>query len=419
MLTGELPLGRFAPPSHKAAVGERLDQVVLRALAREPAERYQDARAFKQDVQAALSAPGAGGPPGAAAGQRAWPSARFEMLSPREGNSVVARGLVSRDDEALILDFESAKKKKYESFFKEPGRPQAVRIPLPQIASLSYGWGWGKPPRSLILQVTRLSTLAGMPGNWQGRAHFSIPREDRDQARALVESIMGPASVDPKQGSAGSLSSALQARQIVKAPALGLLAAGVLDLLSWVVFGMTMLDFALPDFWLRVLTLGLLLATSASVRIGGAVAMLRVRGYPWAGAAAIFATIPWSASWATGLPFGIWAISSSGLWPTIDSLSWVMGLPFGIWAIIVLGKPEVTQAFLGDKRQAESGPAHEWFPRIGIPSLFLSMFRSCVGYVLWTMPGRKPTTGDWSGESPQPTVNFVPRPDPSDSGEGP
>src|SRR5262249_21211150 len=179
--------------------------------------------------------------------------------------SVVARGLVSRDDEALILDFESAKKKykkKYESFFKEPGRPQAVRIPLPQIASLSYGWGWGKPPRSLILQVTRLSTLAGMPGNWQGRAHFSIPREDRDQARALVESIMGPASVDPKQGSAGSLSSALQARQIVKAPALGLLAAGVLDLLSWVVFGMTMLDFRLPAFWLRVLTLPLLFSPS-------------------------------------------------------------------------------------------------------------------------------------------------------------
>src|SRR5262249_32223923 len=27
MLTGELPLGRFAPPSHKAAVGRRLDQV--------------------------------------------------------------------------------------------------------------------------------------------------------------------------------------------------------------------------------------------------------------------------------------------------------------------------------------------------------------------------------------------------------
>jgi hypothetical protein len=150
--------------------------------------------------------------------------------------------------------------------------------------------------------------------------------------------------------------------------------------------------------------------------------MLRVRGYPWAGAAAIFATIPiWPASWVMGLPSGIWARSFSGLWPTIDSLSWVMGLPFGIWAIIVLGKPEVTQAFLGDQRRVESGPAPARFKRIGIAIArrFLSMFRSFVGYTLPTNPGRKPTTGDWSGESPQPTVNLVPRPDPSDSGEGP
>src|SRR5262249_53951898 len=46
MLTGELPLGRFAPPSHKASVGQRLDQVVLRALAREPAERYRCIRRY-------------------------------------------------------------------------------------------------------------------------------------------------------------------------------------------------------------------------------------------------------------------------------------------------------------------------------------------------------------------------------------
>src|SRR5262249_56268280 len=103
---------------------------------------------------------------------------------------------------------------------------------LEEIASVSYGWGWGKPPRSLILKVTRLSALAGMPGSWQGRARFLIPREDRDEARALVESIMGLASMDPKQGSVGSLSSVEQARHIGKAPAVGLLPTGVLRLLA-------------------------------------------------------------------------------------------------------------------------------------------------------------------------------------------
>src|SRR5262249_17599563 len=41
MLTKQLPLGRFQPPSQKARVDARLDQVVLRALEAEPQRRYQ------------------------------------------------------------------------------------------------------------------------------------------------------------------------------------------------------------------------------------------------------------------------------------------------------------------------------------------------------------------------------------------
>jgi hypothetical protein len=52
MLTGGLPLGRFAPPSAKAPVDRRLDEVVLRALAKEPGDRYQEVR----DLRAALEA---------------------------------------------------------------------------------------------------------------------------------------------------------------------------------------------------------------------------------------------------------------------------------------------------------------------------------------------------------------------------
>jgi hypothetical protein len=51
MLTGELPLGHFAPPSERAAVDARLDEVVYRALAREPDRRYQRASEVKADVE--------------------------------------------------------------------------------------------------------------------------------------------------------------------------------------------------------------------------------------------------------------------------------------------------------------------------------------------------------------------------------
>src|SRR5881628_1384900 len=51
MLTGELPLGRFAPPSQKAQIDVRLDEVVLRALEKEPERRYQHASEVKTDVE--------------------------------------------------------------------------------------------------------------------------------------------------------------------------------------------------------------------------------------------------------------------------------------------------------------------------------------------------------------------------------
>ncbi len=58
MLTGELPLGRFQPPSHKVEMDVRLDEVVLRALEKEPSRRYQHASQVKTAVETI-----AGGPP--------------------------------------------------------------------------------------------------------------------------------------------------------------------------------------------------------------------------------------------------------------------------------------------------------------------------------------------------------------------
>ncbi len=50
LLTGELPLGRFAPPSKRVPVDVRLDEIVLRALEQEPEQRYQHASEVKTDV---------------------------------------------------------------------------------------------------------------------------------------------------------------------------------------------------------------------------------------------------------------------------------------------------------------------------------------------------------------------------------
>jgi hypothetical protein len=84
MLTGELPLGKFAPPSRKVQVDVRLDEVVLHALEKEPERRYQQASQVKTDVETIAGMPGAGGaaaPLDAAASAPAGPLARGRASS--------------------------------------------------------------------------------------------------------------------------------------------------------------------------------------------------------------------------------------------------------------------------------------------------------------------------------------------------
>ena len=51
LLTGELPVGKFAPPSTKTPLNERVDEIVLRALAKEREFRQQSATELKTQVE--------------------------------------------------------------------------------------------------------------------------------------------------------------------------------------------------------------------------------------------------------------------------------------------------------------------------------------------------------------------------------
>ncbi len=51
MLTGQTPAGHFDPPSKKVEVDVRLDEVVLRSMAREPERRYQQVSQVKSEVE--------------------------------------------------------------------------------------------------------------------------------------------------------------------------------------------------------------------------------------------------------------------------------------------------------------------------------------------------------------------------------
>ncbi len=53
MLTGELPTGEVEPPSQRARVDPRLDDIVMRALEKSPRRRYQSANEFRAALEEA------------------------------------------------------------------------------------------------------------------------------------------------------------------------------------------------------------------------------------------------------------------------------------------------------------------------------------------------------------------------------
>ncbi|MCB1235488.1 MAG: protein kinase, partial [Verrucomicrobiae bacterium] len=59
MLTGERPRGPIEPPSKRVRVDVRIDEIVLRALDRRPDLRFATAAEFREEVEAAVTAPGA------------------------------------------------------------------------------------------------------------------------------------------------------------------------------------------------------------------------------------------------------------------------------------------------------------------------------------------------------------------------
>jgi len=79
MLTGELPGKRIEPPSRKVHIDVRLDEVVLRALEKNPELRYQQVSEVKTMVETITGAAEAG------TAQREWPSSKPTPIAAKVG----------------------------------------------------------------------------------------------------------------------------------------------------------------------------------------------------------------------------------------------------------------------------------------------------------------------------------------------
>ena len=334
MLTGELPLGKFQPPSKKVQIDVRLDEVVLHALEKEPERRYQQASQVKTAVET-ISAASPGGP--ANPNESVQTAAQIEAA--RKRLKIPARGLIAAAVFQLLFALGLL-------IFTVPALARennslvayavigftAVGFLIPTAVVLAGAINMLNLRRytltvvaSAIAAVAGPGAILGLPfGIWACVELF------RPEVRAAF------ATIRPPTGSKATPDSAKMdfARYQVKGPAIGLVVTGVLN---WVVFTLFLMVSHLkhagsmapaPVVYTPVaLLLVCLLAMALSgFIIYGALKIMRLE------------------RWSAGIAGGILAM--------IVAPANIIGLPIGIWALVALNRREVRAAFEANGQRA-------------------------------------------------------------------
>jgi len=356
MLTGELPLGRFDPPSKKAQVDVRLDEVVLRALERSPERRYQQASEVKDDVQtiSAVLEPRAGQrniirdadePADAAAGLPHDVRSRFD-------NSVTL--MFSIGAIAVVLNILCAVITESGSSSSHPETPPifAPIFILVYLAGIPIGvficvaavllarlrsFYVVKTAAFLLMLPWSLTFVLALPlGFWmfffllsraELRDAFARAKRARQSARKADSAIILPPDTRSDE------EKLTEARFLVRGPAIGLMVVGVLawvQSLSYLIFGLMQKR---PHQFFFDVDIGALPFMAALGIPYGAVMfiagwqMLRLRTYTLGVLAGIIAYV---------IPLGV-----------LPLIAW----PVAIWTHIVLWKQVVCDAFAIHLRQ--------------------------------------------------------------------
>ncbi len=242
LLTGELPLGRFAPPSEKSNVSADLDQVVLRTLEKEPNLRYQHASDVKTAVQTVGNSPHSAPQTAGTATVRLAEETRrlrvpFTIVEVYAGFAK-ATGSMRFTGNAIVLEFEV----KDDVFGYVRSGLKTATIPLSEIISFQLVSGWLGWTNNIEIMTDQLRTLQDVPRSEQGRAELQVAKRDLPLARRLVDTVrraMGMESSDATVPSDSGRPPIIrpfgedaEVVRAVRGPSTGLLVVGMLDALA-------------------------------------------------------------------------------------------------------------------------------------------------------------------------------------------
>jgi hypothetical protein len=270
-----------------------------------------------------------------------------------------------------------------------------VHIPLSEITSIScqaeswHGiphlpkWMGHLGPTQIIIKTAQPETLAQVPVSKHGRGRLMVEWQDRAAAQQLVDTIALRSPLPQARPFWGGKRFAerpanLQSiRMKLLGPGLGLFLSGLVGVVAsfaWAVanIGKTFHDgLGSVHPWLALGAFPVLAGTV--LQCIGAVRMMRVESYLWAVIAAILGLLPWSPSW-------------------------VLGLPCSIWALVVLSRPEVMAAFLGERRGLATPAVDTPAPPAAGKGRLRAFFHSVGRYCFTRFSGRQATSNQAGAE---------------------
>ncbi len=315
MLTGELPLGKFQPPSKKVQVDVRLDEVVLHALEKDPERRYQHASEVKTQVETIVATSTGDRSP------KVDESVRRALRTPARG--LIAAGVLQLLFSLGLLAFGIVVAREDGDVVAYAGIGFVAVLFMAFAAIVLRGAAGMMKLRnypfsvvtSVVAAVTGPGALLGLPfGVW------ALVELIRPEVRAAF------AANRPPSGSNATLAPGKMdfARSQVKGPAIGLVVTGVLD---WVLMALVCIIVGLKSagglpIWLPFLAMAL---SSCIIYAGLKFMQLERRGVVIFGSVLALLVSPGN----------------------------LIGLPLGIWALVALNRREVREAFEANRQRAD------------------------------------------------------------------
>ena len=364
-LTGELPVGDFEPPSHKVQIDVRLDEVVLRALQKEPALRYQQVSEVSMQVETIVT-----------------------TKPPTEAPSPERKGVINAKAE---LEFSSGRhwqwRKRIPIVGVRNGR-RTINWPFMLMCLVLVGLILAAMIRASVPSQATLITALALCAIIAVKLlrYWAVPI---DQLTPLDSPPPDPART---QQSPEENTQVEYARQAVKAPAIGLIVAAGINLTVLFALVAVILVTVIPSpgdqthTSVTILPLLVLLAGLAVICIilFGAMSMMRLRNRGLAITAAILALIA-----APGN---------------------LVGLPMGIWALVVLSRREVIEAFESVRAKSPSSGIKKWDSlrhsirpslwTVGFHAVLLCLF---VGVMAFVVPRFEKILADFDADLPTAT----------------